>query len=54
MPNVVLFALTAEKKTDNPMKISRLIYSQNIFGLLILHNQTKMEGGRDRAALTKD
>ena len=35
-PNVVLFALTAEKKTNHPMRISRLIYSQNIFGLFIL------------------
>ena len=26
------FALTAEKKTDHPMRISRLIYLQNFFG----------------------
>ena len=34
--NVVLFALRTEEKTDHLIN-SMLIYSQNIFGLLILH-----------------
>ena len=29
-PNLVLFALTVVKKTDHQIRISRLIYSQNI------------------------
>ena len=36
MLNIVLSALTAEEKTDHLMRISRLIYSQNIAGLFIL------------------
>ena len=36
-PNIVLFALIVENKTDHPMRISRLIYSQNIFWIFILH-----------------
>ena len=35
IPNVVLFALKTTEKTDHLMRISRLIYSQNIFGLLV-------------------